>query len=322
MDNPSGGRGSYVLAWHDTGGLCRPTVHDVQLMERIVTLRSVTPATVRRAAREIASQGFAGRAASAEAGTAMAAERESLIATNFQLLLRLVQQEEPPGSVAEAPEMARPAELEQRAKRTIAALAPRLGQDAAVIGSSLEALAALYEPIGLGPRSSPARLPNGIDLLKQLRHEASALPTDTDEAAPMLLDTLITLADVTVTLAEQALAHARQQSKAVVTLLSAWQSHPAALIRDLTQADWLLDGWERICRIWALDPTPAARRDALDEIVGLLPLIPREVGDLAGFDVDFDAVAQLRRKVAAHHDWRTGQCVQDTIGRNEALISA
>ena len=322
VPNPSGGKGSYILPWTDMRALCRPTVHDAQLTEAIAALRCVTPSSIRRVAKEIAAQGFAGRAAGHAASTALADERESLIVTNFELLLRLLQQEEPPGSAGCSPDAGRPAEVERRAKQTVASIAPRLGQDADAIGASLEQLAALYDPIGLGPRAIPARLPHAVAMLKLLRQEAAALPTEADEAAPALLHMLVSTADVTLDLAERALSEARTLANQVTGLLAAWRADPVALSRQLGRADWLMDGWERVCQLWSIDPRPAARRDALEEIATLLPIIPREVGDWAGFQVELHNVVHLRRMVPGHHDWRTGHCVHDIVARNEALLAA
>ena len=322
LPNPSGGRGSYVLPWTELGSLCRPTVHDVRLTERIAALRSVTPATIRRVAGDVACQGFAGRAAGSAAAAALASEQESLIVTNFELLLRLLQQEEPPGNALAAPAIDRPADVERRAKQTIAIVAPRLGQDATVIAASLEQLAALYDPIGLGPRAIPARIPYAVATLKLLRQEAAALPTEADEHAPALLQMLVSTADVTIALAERALSEARSAAGQVTGLLAAWRDDPVGLARQLARADWLMDGWDRICRLWSVDPRPAARRDVLDEIAQLLPIIPHEVGHWVGFHVEIDTIIYLRRMVPGHQDWRTGLCVQDTIARNEALLAA
>lgn len=322
IPNPSGGRGTYILPWTDLRALCRPTVHDMQLTERIATLRSVTPANIRRAAREIASQGFAGRAASAAAEAALDKERSSLVVTNFQLLLRLVQQEEPAGSATAPPEQERPADLEIRAKRTIATIAPRLDQEPSAIAASLEELAALFDPIGLGQQDPPARLPHAVAVLKLMRQEAACLPTDLDEHAPAVIAMLLNTADVTLASAEQAIVEARTMSRRITGLLATWRREPMQLGRQLARADWLMDGWERVCQLWSLDPTPSARRGALPEIAALLPVIPREAGEWVGFHVDVEPRIHLRRMVHGHEDWRTGFCVQDTIARNEMLLAA
>ena len=51
VPNPSGGRGVYVLHWGALRQLCRPTVHDTLLHQRIARLAVIDPAGVRLAAR-------------------------------------------------------------------------------------------------------------------------------------------------------------------------------------------------------------------------------------------------------------------------------
>ena len=297
-------------------------MHDTQLIARIATLYSVTPATIRAAAKRVASEGLAGRAASQAAKLSLATERTSLVKTNFELLLRLVQQEEPTRTSALAPEHETPIELEKRARRTIAAIAPRLGQTAEMVGSSLEQLATLFEPIGLAETANSARLPHAVALLRLLRQEAARLPTEVDETARDLIEMLVVTADVTLASAERTLAEAREQADGIASLLHRWHTDAPGLSRQLARTDWLMDGWDRVCQLWWLDPRPAARREALREISALLPIIPREVGEWVGDLIDIEPAMRLRRMVIGHEDWRTGRCVFDTIARNEALLAA
>ena len=62
VPNLSGGRGVYILPWSGIREFCRPTVHDARLNQEIAGLRSVTPITIRRAARRVAAAGLAGDA--------------------------------------------------------------------------------------------------------------------------------------------------------------------------------------------------------------------------------------------------------------------
>ena len=316
VPNPSGGRGTYILPWTNMRALCRPTVHDCKLLERIVGLEAITPATVREAARHVAAQGFAGRAAASAAAAALAYEQENAVVTNFQLLLRLVQQEEPPGSPQTS------AGLQPRAKRIVATVAPRIGQTPAIIATTLEHLAVVYEPIGLADGPNPARLPQTIAMVKRFRQEALATTTDADEHAAALIAGVLVAADVTISGAEAAVGDARAAAGQMTRLLVDWRVDANAVTRRLTRAEWLLDGWERACQLWSLDPRPAARCAAMDEIAGLLPVIPREASDWPGIGDGTQRLMQIRRLVPGHQDWRTGQCVQDTIARNEALLAA
>ena len=322
VPNPSGGRGAYVLPWTGLRTICRPTVHDIQLTERIATIRSVTPATIRDAAREIAAKGTAGRAAVSAASAAIALEAESRIFTKFELLLRVVQQAEPPGTATIPPEQEHPAQLEIRAKRVITAIAPRICQDNEMIAASLGELATLFNPIGVGPRASRARLPHDIAMLKLLRREIMELPTGRDEQAASLVQMVVNTADVTLSCADTTLAQSRALLDHLLDLLNAWRTNAGAVSRQLARTEWLMDGWDRICRLWALSDKPADRRNALDEIATMLPVIPREAGEWVGFQVEVETPRRTHRLVIGREDWRTGQHVQDLIARNELLIEA
>src|ERR1700712_2978629 len=56
IPNPSGGRGVYIMGWTSITALCSPTLHDRLLNDRIATLKHVTPATIRRIARELSAE--------------------------------------------------------------------------------------------------------------------------------------------------------------------------------------------------------------------------------------------------------------------------
>ena len=322
VPNPSGGRGDYILPWTGLRSICRPTVHDIQLTESIAALRHVTPATVRHAAREIAAKGLAGRAAVTAANTALAAEEESRIFTKFELLLQIVQQAEPPGSARIPPEHEQPAALELRAKRVIASIAPQIRQDNDVIAASLSELATLFNPLGVGPRASRARLPYAIAMLKMLRRDVLKLPAEMDEHVSGQVRMVVNTADVTLKCVDHTLAQSRALVDSLLELLVAWRVNPSGISQQLARTEWLMDGWERICRLWTLSDKVADRRDALDEIVAMLPIIPREAGEWVGVQTEVETPRRAYRMVPGCEDWRTGRHVQDLIARNEHLIAA
>jgi hypothetical protein len=173
VPNPSGGRGIYILPWSNARGLCSPTVHDIKLSARIAGLQTVTPTSVRHAAKQIAAEGFAGRSAGLAATTALEVEQKSLMTTNFDLLLCLVQQEGSPGGLTADPALPPSTSLEFQAKRTIASIAPRIWQPPAAIASSLEQLAELLEPVGLREQPCGARIPHLIQSIKSIRPRIS-----------------------------------------------------------------------------------------------------------------------------------------------------
>lgn len=318
IPNPSGGRGVYVLPWTSMRELCRPTVHDVQLNERIAALHSFTPSAIRQAAREVAMTGLAGREAGAAAREAERIEAEARMLTNFHLLLRLVQQVEPPNASDVPPEQERPVELERRAKRAIGQIAPRLGQEPDVVAGNLEELSSLLCPIGLGSRATQARLPRLLATLKLVRQEVADWAANYDDAAGEAA-LIVATADLTVACAGDALQAAWAAAEQVLELLAAWRTDATSLAARMARPDWLVDGWERICLLWTISKRPAERSAALHEMVLLLPIIPWEAKDWAGFNVDMELPVRSSRSVSLNQDWRTGASVFDQIARNEHL---
>src|ERR1700679_4215228 len=51
VPNPSGARGFYIVPWSGVCRLCRPTVHDPRLYQRIAEREGVTPSSIRVAAQ-------------------------------------------------------------------------------------------------------------------------------------------------------------------------------------------------------------------------------------------------------------------------------
>src|SRR6185312_6270624 len=90
VPNLSGGRGVYVLPWNNVSRLCRPTVHDRRLNQKVETLITVTPGSIRQAAREVAIEGLAGREAQFAAAKAADRDHRARLRTNFLLLVRLL----------------------------------------------------------------------------------------------------------------------------------------------------------------------------------------------------------------------------------------
>ncbi len=321
VPNPSGGRGVYILPWQDISALCRPTVHDARLTATIATVQGVTPTTIRKVSRETAVLGFAGRSAAAAARAADAADRTASLTANFELLLALVRRVEPPGETALPPERERPAELERRARRAIARIAPELGRTPEAIVTALEQLAVLYSGLGLGGSAHASRVPPLLGRLLHLRADLDRhLQSHVGESAHDA-DLIAGALDLTTTCARVILADAAALTADVTTLIRKWLLEPEALARSLARSDWLLDGWDRIAALWDTAETHLGREATLSEMCNLVPAVPREIGSWVSHQLNIEPDLQRhRRKVVLMEDWRTGRNVVDLIGRNEALL--
>lgn len=321
VPNPSGGQGMYVLAWEDVGALCRPTVFDTRLIATVAARQGVTPAGIRAAATDIAAEGLAGRAARAAAMAAREATRRGGMVTNFDLLLELVRQVEPPGQSGVAPEQESPVALERRARAAVARIAPGLGHTAQAVASQLEQLATLFHPLGVGRHATTARAPQLILRLVRLREEALAWAGGHPDESAREAALLALVAELTIGCARTTLAEAQRLTGDMRELLRRWNQEPEALAALLARPEWLLDGWERVLTMWETAEQHLGRAATLLELVGMIPVIPREAADwVAGaFDVS-DEMLRHRRKVLLMEDWRSGVTVMDLIARNEALL--
>jgi hypothetical protein len=316
VQNPSGGRGVYILSWDHISSLYTLTLNDRRLIEAVVKLRGVTPDTIRDTAREVASEGLAGRGAVTAAKKARDSDDLERLQANFDLLLELVRQTERKGECTLPPEQAPPLELEQRGKRAVARMAPKLGCTVDAIATALEQLAALFRGVGV---RQPARVARAIGSLIRVRREiikyADSNPEENANEAILVANA----ADLTIMLAKSTLADAQATTGNIAALLRNWARDPGEIARLLARPDWLLDGWDRIGALWDTTPDTA---DTLVEMAALVPVVPREADHWLSYRLG-NAVdlPRYRSKVVQQlEDWRTGVTVSDLVSRNEALL--
>ncbi len=316
VPNPSGGKGIYIVPWEGLFTLCRPTVHDCRLISLLSTQRAVTPGSIREAARAIAAEGLAGRAARAAAEVAIAADAKSRMVANFQLLLELVGQVE----AEEGKPLARasPADLEVRARRVVAQIAPALGRSSEQLAAILEEISGLFAPIGLRPADVAGSVGRTLAGLATLRDEmvewARQYPDESGGDAARVAES----ADVTLVCARSVLADVQSLPANMESLLAAWIADPATVAARIARPEWLLDGWERIIMLWQTAER-LGRAVTLVEMASLIPVLPKEAADWARIRVPSANDAPRRRLVAMMEDWRTGITMHDLIARNEHL---
>ena len=313
VPNPSGGRGVYILGWDGVRQLCRPTMHDAHLAARLAALRGITPGEIRRVERELLAEGLAGRDGQVAARSTAAADRQDRLVTNFRLLLALVHQLDPTAT-ANAP----PAEIEQRARRSLASIGPKLNRTTEAIAAALEDLAGVFAPLGLPEQAPPARIPRLLAGLRLVQLETAdwARQRGGDDGGQAAL--VAAGADLTLTCAAQSLREVQGATEDMVGLLRGWGTGPVAIATRLARPEWLLDGWEPIILLWRGAATDPERIAALAEMAALVPVMPREVANWLGMDVDVEALSRIRRSVKLNQDWRTGQ-VFARIARNEHM---
>jgi hypothetical protein len=319
VPNPSGGRGVYILTWGGVKQLCRPTVHDTLLHQRVSRLPTLDPAAVRITARQLAAEGLAGKEATLAAAASVALERQEQILVNFLLLVTLMEQVEPAGLRISADTEHTP-EIDRRARRIVSQVGAKIGRGAAQIGADLEALSALFVPIGLRAEIPPARLPRLITRLKTvadgLEAWARQLP---DDSRAGFAASLGRSAAVTAGCAAAAHSDAQDLTSDVSGLLRAWAGTPAEIIKQTSRPEWILDGWERFCLLWETAATISSQSAALLEMAQLVPMLPKEGTAWGEERSELEKLEPSLRNAQLNASWRGGGASHGLIARNERL---
>lgn len=318
VPNPAGGRGVYILPWGGICQLCRPTVHDTVLNQRVSALRSVTPDAIQKIARAVAAEGLAGRAPLAAAAAAAESDREEELVTNFNLLLALIEQMAPVEFGAMAAHRQATDDLKARARRATEQLAPRIGRTPDAIAIELEELARIFAPLGVPGQQPTPRLIRVLNSLRELRDGMQQWTVRHADETGAAAEMIATVADVTIACAERTVADAHLRLGAMADLLAGWQARPEEIMSVAARPSWLLDGWDQICLIWRRAETELKRVAAIFEMAVLVPVIPREASEWVGMTVDTDVVTRFRRTVRRNEDWRTGANLE-LIASNEQL---
>lgn len=280
VPNPSGGHGVYIMDCNGLRSLCRLTVHDSRLNQRIAELPLVTPATVRQAVLDVAAQGLAGRPAMEAASAAVEKDQQDRALTRFLLLGALAGQIAPKEFDYAASRGHRSPEIEEEAQRIIAQAAPKIGLSTARIVAAIEALAEEFRGIGVAGQPEPGRILRQIGHLGALREQLSAWVLEhCDNSHVELADTLAEAARQVIAATEPMLVTAHGMTQDMVTLVHTWVRSPQRIRETANRAEWLLDGWEQICRMWQASEDPDQQSATMAEMVQLLPVQPREIAD-------------------------------------------
>lgn len=314
----SGAAGTYVLGWDSALALCHPTLHDIMLVRRVGELRVITPAAIRRVARDIAAEGLAGREAAEAARAEGQHEIEQVVTTHFNLILHLISHVEARPVHAITPGCDPAFSIETRAKNAIAIMAGRLGCRIDELATHIEELAGAVGAFGIGANQDKARVPRALAALARLQQEVGkwmACSAPDCEDGQLLLDT----AALTQLAARRVLTEANALLADIPVLLQRWLAHQGELQRVLARPEWLLDGWQHVCILWDMSEAMPHREEALAELVSLLPVMPAEVREWSGIEPlgPPGHRSHRGRTVLLWEDWRTGCILSDLVARNE-----
>jgi hypothetical protein len=323
LANPGGLEGVYILPWTALPDICTPTLHDRALWDRVSPIPHFTPRSVRDAARAVAAEGHAGRAAARAAISAMPAGRQATATMLYHLLLELVRQGELPGTSAVPPNREAPAMLEARARAVLHRFCGDGSLTPAAAFEALDQLAGAFELFGLRRNPTGAPLPTLAATIIAVVEELGAWSEQLAGAERACGRLLAQSAALTLQCYRQAAGPLEAHLDDLWLLLRRWRQAPEPILTQLAQPEWLLDGWDLICALWR-QAEPARRGVAVLDMAALVPVIPAEVCEWTAFDATGAMNAhraglrRWRRTVNANQDWMTGRQME-LVARNEVL---
>lgn len=316
--NPGGGQGAYVVPWAALPEVCVPTLHDLRLWKILSDLPLLTPSAVREAARAVAVEGFAGRAAVSAAAVAQEARASLRTRANFLLVLRVIRQMETASEAQLPPERDTPDGIEARARRALARIAQQVGSRPEDLAAELEELAALIQDIGVPGDPQPAPARQQAAAIRAFTEEVAEWCAATPAARDLRVGEVIAQAsELTLRCCDLTFAQIEQRLADTAALLRAWRKERPHMRNLAARPDWLLDGWAAICALWT-EAAPVERLAVSHEIALMVPMVPREAESWTGLRADWTATLSLRKRVRALEDWRTGRMI-DLTERNERL---
>ncbi len=320
VPNPAGARGFYVMDLRGTREYCQLTVHDEMLLENLLSMDAITPATVRRCARDVAVAGAAGRAAAAAAK--QAAERDDGIInlTNYLMLMRLLRKVGIDEAALQQP-VGRDRAVQSDIKRRLVSLTPQIGLTADEVLDTVGDIAVYASAIGFADSDIRTR---HLLILEQLRPFAQAITRwavleggDHKERADQVVD----CANWTLRVVAPMLADCQARLEDIPELVRSWRDDRDDVRERFALPDWLLDGWPEIISLWhgAAGEDRSMQRAAVAQIHRLLPLA-QMIAEQGTVEVlRMDSAIIRGRSVKLHEDWKTGVVLSGMRTRTEAL---
>jgi hypothetical protein len=303
VPKPSGGAGMYVFPCDGVRQLCRATVHDRRLLQRLENLASITPRSLREVARTVALEGLAGREAQSAANAASMFDQQAQNQANRRLLLALYERAQPDDAKNIRFNMLDNI-VQNKMQRVVIAHAPRLGLAPETLPFHLERAGRAFAQVGTYRSDHPTRILTLLDMVRQMHATlttwSKAQPAGSGELSNMVAEVAgATLACALITTRE-----ARLATQDVVALMQQWPANHSALAAQAQRSEWLLDGWESICQIWQTAETDAERAAALNDIAALVPVLPKETGEWAHTTIRVQGLFTFRETVLVREDWR------------------
>jgi hypothetical protein len=313
--------GYYVIPWNAVRDIASLTVHDYALHEEVITARALDPHAMRLAALRVAADGLAGEAAADAAIAVLAADDELKALNQVLLMMRVLQEIDPVAAPLLFRGISRP-EGQARVRAALFGAADRLELKPEIFDYRLSQLGINTYTVGVPWSPTEGRLRRILrrlgELVQSLVLWARIRVSDAAHTARFCAS----VASLTHTIGTGLLSELDELLADPRSIVISWDQLKEQVEQRCTRLAWLLDGWDPICQWWFDGENQSVDDQAviLQDILPVLPIVPRDELEGAKRFTVGDLVQRSRRFVRLHEDWLTGDLVDvDMVDRMEQL---
>ncbi len=314
----SGGSGVYVIAWPSVREVFRMSVHDRVLHEAIADANATTPRMMRRCANQTAMTGLAGPDAVECSKAALEQEENERLLTNFYLINSVIDRLSQTQAKLTVAELSS-GQGQRKVRAILDDIARRIGASSEQIYRSLETWSDMIAPLGLAAMPHECRLRRLLKRLEAFRMNAEEWGRRSNADPDGLSFLTADVAKLTLDIGHPAVAEVDAYAADLAGSLAAWKATEPAIRERVDRLSWLLDGWEHVLTIWdgVVEAPIWEQVEAMEEIVRMLPLVPKKELERQNANAWGDLENALRRFVKPMQSWQSGEVDIDLLLRVE-----
>lgn len=314
----SGGTGVYVIAWPSVREVFRMSVHDRVLHEAIADAKATTPRQMRRCANQTAMTGLAGPDAVEGSKAALEQEENERLLTNFYLVNSAIDRLAGTTAKLTVAELSS-AQGKRQVRQILDGIARKLGASSEQIYASLEVWSDMIAPLGLAIMPQECRLRRLLKRLEAFRMNASEWGRRSNADPEGMSFLAADVARLTLVIGQPVVAEVDAYAGDLGATLAAWRTAEPAIRERVDRLSWLLDGWEHVLTIWdgVLESPIWEQAEAMEEILRMLPLVPKKELERQKGTAWGDLENALRKFVKPMQSWQSGEVDIDLLLRVE-----
>ncbi len=319
----SGSKGTYVIPAKSVPEMFRLTVHDRALLEEMERKTATSPHDIRIATLKVASTGLAGaEAAQAAKAVLSAAENQELVTRLFVVVRALEQLSNSKEKFVVTDLMSDSGK--KRARAELAAAGERLDIELQELLDRLEQWGNMIAPLGVSRSAAVGPMRRVwqqlVVLSRAMRDWASGeWADDAKPDATLVAD----VAEETNRVATQPIADLDMALDNIAKYIVPWGETEQALKASMDKLGWFFDGWDHVLKVWDLAQREAhyRQKEAVVEMVRLLPLVPQSEIKAANQAKWADMSVSMRRQVRVLEGWNSGEIDLELMMRLEKYKS-